>query len=1791
MNHIYRLTWNESLRQYVAAPETARGRHKAGGRAGRRLAGAALAAVLIGASSLAQALPVGAQPSAGSGSVAQNGATLTVNQSSQRLALNWQSFGIGSGETVNFVQPNAAAIALNRVLGSDGSAIYGKLTANGQVFLLNPNGILFGKGAEVNVGALVASTLNLSDADFMAGRRVFGGGSGAGGSALVTNLGQINADGGYIAFLGGQVSNQGILRASLGTVALAAGSRTSLDFAGDKLISVQVEQGALQALAENRQLVQADGGTVIMTARAADHLVSAVVNNTGVIRARTLQNHAGVISLLGDMQSGVVNAGGTLDASAPAGGNGGFIETSAATVRVAAGTLVTTAAAAGLYGNWLIDPHDYTVAASGGDITGAALSASLGSTNVILQSSSGAASSSAGNVNVNDAVTWAASTSLTLNASNHVNVNAAITATGAGAGLAINPNSANGGEAASGTGVFHLAAGATINLPNVAASSTTALVIGGTPYAVINSLGTAGDGSALSLQGIAGNLSGHYALGSSIDAAATAGWNNRAGFTPIAAGDTGFTGTLEGLGHGIAGLTINAAPGLANIGLFGTLGSGGVVSNLSLNGGSVRGNADGTAVGAIAGLNNGTLANVFSSASVFGAGTYFAGGLVGSNAGVISNASTTGSVAGGPGSFEVGGLSGENNGSIGNAHATGAVSGGSDVGGLVGVNYGGISNAYATGNVSGTVRIGGLVGNNAAGSIGYAYAKGAVTGTSVVGGLVGLNANNATVGNTYATGAASGTSSGALSGSNKGAISSSYWNSDVKAVGNGANTGRLTAVGGLTATQMRTTANLAGFAFSGTPGASGWVLVDADGSLNNAGGAAGATTPMLASEYATTVVNAHQLQLMAMAPGANYLMGRGIDAAATAGGKDVWGSAGFVPVGSSASPYAGVFDGASLAISGLTINTPSSNRVGLFGDVLGGTLKNVGIVGGSITGSLYVGGLVGVNDGGMLSNVYASNAVSGRNQVGGLAGANLGSISMAYATGKVSGTSTVGGLAGSNTGTISGVYATGPVTGSSDTGGLVGSNSGTLAGSFWNRSINATGVGTDTGAGTGATGLYTAQLQTQANLGAATDANGNVKPGWDFQSGWIGYDGFTGPLLRSFMTPLTVTANDATKTYNAQLYTANGATYSATPDARLLGALTYGGTAQSASNAGTYAITPGGLYSNQQGYALTFVGGTLNITPATLTVQGTVVASKVYDGGTLAVLGGGRLNGVIGGDAVLLNQNGAFGRKTVGDGIAVTAADTLSGAAAGNYVLVEPSGLFASITPRQLTVDGSTALSRIYDGSTVAGVVGGTIGGAIGGDALTLNQSATFASRNAGAGIAVKTINTLGGAASGNYTLATPQTLFADITARQLTVLGTPGGNKIYDGSTSVVVSGGQLAGGVAGDIVNLFQAGSFADKNVGKDKLLNFRNALNGADAGNYSLSAAGGTTTASIVARELNVLNTAAANKVYDGATTASVTATLSGGVAGDDLALVQGGSFSNKNAGNARLVSYQNSLAGVDMGNYRLLSLSGTTAASITARSLTVAGTEVAGKVYDGTTKAKLTGGVLVGVVAGDTVKLTQLGAFTTKNAGASVAVTATDSIGGASAGNYVLVGPGGLHAAITPKLLTVAGATHAAGKTYDATTAATITGGTLAGVIGGDTVKLTQAGRFSDKNVGSAKSVFYTNTLSGTDAANYSVSALPGLAKARIAALQLTVGGDTSALSKVFDGTMTALVSGGIIEGVLRGDIVNLAQSGAFLSKSAGSGKVVNYRNVIGGRDAGNYSLVDKKGSVTADITAL
>lgn len=272
---------------------------------------------------LVLAAPTGASIVAGQAAISTPQANSTViNQTSQNAVINWQQFNVGQNESVQFNQPNASAAILNRVIGGTPSDILGRIGANGRVFLVNPSGVMFGQSAQLNVGSLVASTLNISNQDFMAGHYTLSGNS----SAAVSNDGNINAgQGGFVVLAGDYVNNSGIVQAQLGTVALASGSAVTLDMNGDGLINLSVDQAALSSRAGTANLgtLAAEGGTVIMTANVAQSLASTAVNNSGTVNARSIEEHDGDIYLTA--QGGDITNSGTLDASGGATQAGGNI--------------------------------------------------------------------------------------------------------------------------------------------------------------------------------------------------------------------------------------------------------------------------------------------------------------------------------------------------------------------------------------------------------------------------------------------------------------------------------------------------------------------------------------------------------------------------------------------------------------------------------------------------------------------------------------------------------------------------------------------------------------------------------------------------------------------------------------------------------------------------------------------------------------------------------------------------------------------------------------------------------------------------------------------------------------------------------------------------------------------------------------------------------------------------------------------------------------------------------------------------------------------------------------------------------------------------------------------------------------------------------------------------------------------------------------------------------------------------------------------------------------------------
>lgn len=339
LNHAYRLVWNEATGAYVAVAETTRSRGKRASGA-VRCAAAALVLGLAGqaASALdAGALPTGGSIAAGNATLTQNGSSLTVNQQTQKLVINWNNFDIGSNAAVNFTQPSSNAIALNRINSGMPTQVQGSLTANGNVWILNSAGVVFGKTAQVNVGGLVASSLTLSDNDFLSGHYTF---SSNGEAGAVTNAGQLQGAG-VVALIAPVVRNSGSLQGR--SIALAAGDQVTLDFSGDGLLGFTVDRATLNALVDNTGSIRGDN--VTLSARSASTAMATVVNNEGVIEATGLSTQGGRIVLDGGT-NGDVHVAGLLDASA-ASAQGGRITVTGEQITLNGGATLNASGATG----------------------------------------------------------------------------------------------------------------------------------------------------------------------------------------------------------------------------------------------------------------------------------------------------------------------------------------------------------------------------------------------------------------------------------------------------------------------------------------------------------------------------------------------------------------------------------------------------------------------------------------------------------------------------------------------------------------------------------------------------------------------------------------------------------------------------------------------------------------------------------------------------------------------------------------------------------------------------------------------------------------------------------------------------------------------------------------------------------------------------------------------------------------------------------------------------------------------------------------------------------------------------------------------------------------------------------------------------------------------------------------------------------------------------------------------------------------------------------------------------
>lgn len=754
MNRIYALVWNESKRTWVVAREGVRRRGKS--RSGARLAATGIALLSLSALGTAHALPTGGQIKHGDATITSDGAQMVIQQHTDKLVTDWTHFNISAGHGVRFQQPGKDSVALNKVIGAGSTQISGALDANGSVFLINPMGVVFNHGAQVNVGGLVASVQPIQDADFISGNYVFSGN----GKGPVENFGSITAhEGGAVALLSPYVNNRGIIRAELGTIALAAGEAFTLTFQGNQLLNLQIDRGTAHGLLANKNLLQANGGQVLLKAQAADAILGTVINNEGIIEANTLNGTAGRITLDGGTQG--VKVAGILSARAfDAKGDGGVIDTRGHTVQVVPSTRVDTRAIDGQTGLWTLNSGSVTVGAVGSgdtkqtlnDIT---LNQNLTTTAILLNATDG-------DLMVNAPIAWGSANDLTLSASGSTHINSTVRSTANNAHLKVSAGDRifinrsmlvagrNGRLTLDAPNGHELSDNVSITLSGSAATFNA----NGQEYAVVQ--------NASQLQKISRRLNGHYVLGNSI--------GDQKHFNAIGSEATPFAGTLDGLGHTLSDFSIS---GNGSLGLFGA--SSGTIKNVALKSVSVTGSHNslaGVSIGSLVGRNTGTLYNVQSwGTTVLGSSSRdnAIGGLVGTNfGGHIERAAVSGNVHTNNFTRAAGGLVGENlespskRGRIAASSSSATVSGQmqrsftNGMGGLVGVNkFSDIEDSSARGKTevgSDGINVGGLVGSNIYGLIERSQAHGIVHGGKygATGGLLGV-AIGGTIQNSSAT--------------------------------------------------------------------------------------------------------------------------------------------------------------------------------------------------------------------------------------------------------------------------------------------------------------------------------------------------------------------------------------------------------------------------------------------------------------------------------------------------------------------------------------------------------------------------------------------------------------------------------------------------------------------------------------------------------------------------------------------------------------------------------------------------------------------------------------------------------------------------------------------------------------------------------------------------------------------------------------------------------------------------------------------------------------------------------
>ncbi len=1634
----------------------------------------------------AAALPTQGGVKVGSGIISQTGNQLTVQQNSQRLGLDWQTFNIGSSATVNFRQPGRDAIALNRVIGNSGSEIFGHLNANGQVFLVNPNGVLFAPGAQVDVGGLVASSLDMSQQDFSAGRYRFASSSGT-PTGAVSNFGTLNAtDGGYVALFAPQVSNAGSIAVRTGSVMLAAGSAVTLDITGSGLLSAVVTEGASQAVVNNSGGISVEGGNIRLDAKAADALAGSLVNNSGAIVANSLIEKDGEIWLTADR----VTHSGSIDASAKdvgnggrvvvfgndtaqvsgsisarggaLGGDGGFIETSGR--RLLDVTQAPDASAPkGVGGTWLLDPYNITIQTDPPDV-GVTGNPSFTST-------------------ADDSVITTGTIEAALN--NGVNV----TVTTGNGGL-------QDGDITVASPITKSAGGnATLTL---------------SPH---NSLLVDADitSSSGQLSMVFDPTEGDVLLGNGI--------------------------TLDTNGGSISALGKTVRPSLGTATINNSTFE---MGTLNLNGGTLRGNGDLIVTNAF----NVTGASLLSGLGLTTRGIstvdmpnyeyslWIEGSVFWRNEGVLN-------VSGDDYIFfdSLGHNDLYNSGTInlGSSHDR-PLENYAYVGGGVSTvyNYGTI-NLTAPGSHSFAPSLynAGIL-NVASGSV-MTFPNGVtdlddgtqVTGAlGISGGTLNINTDLSLPSLTVNSGTLGGSADLTVTGPLEFAFNDAWITGPGKLTTLGTTTidmpdGRFLTIDGGKTWVNDGTINLLGGAYIYGYGVNGDVTLTNNGTINfNSTN----STSILDYYGGSTLINHGTIKQIAVGThefGA-YLENHGtIDIASNAtlavtreGRAELMAGTVFSGDGVFALAGGSVYVNTPLTLSKMNISggelgvshdltvTDTFDVTG-YGTVFGlGQLVTQGV--GTIAQPMYYMGSGGWRNTGTLNFNDPGRLILGAGAV--LTNAPGGTININKPDLVIAGEYNDAGEF-DNQGTLiqveparsfvggEGSYVLASFTNSGrievGSGGILSVSSNNMVqtgtievagGAVFEKSGGFTNSGTLRGAGTFAVGTGNTLVNngTIAPGVAAGDTTDTLSITGDLQFGagsLLDLElGGTGAAAYDAVAVSGAVSGVADSFGNLSLTRINGFTFANRDTGDNFNLVSAG----SGANSGTF--TTSHLLRTSLTPTHTATNYSLLTAPMVLTIEMAGALTKVYGDADPAI--GYSVTGFDATTSDDANIMSGSPVRTAGNNVGTYPFLIGTLATPYDYAIRFTSDSALSITPKMLSVNTVTASNKVYDATTAAAVSGSGLTGVINGDEVSLvGLSGHFDNKNVGTGKTVTVSGgSLSGADAGNYQISSVAgSTTADITKKDLGVATVTAANKVYDGTTAATLSFGASSGVISGDDVSITGlSGTFDDKNVGTGKTVTVSGgSLSGADAGNYQISSVAGSTTADITKKDLGVATVTAANKVYDGTTAATLSFGASSGViSGDDVSITGlSGTFDDKNVGTGKTVTVSGgSLSGADAGNYQISSVAGSTTADITKKDLGVATVTAANKVYDGTTAATLSFGASSGVISGDDVSITGLsGTFDDKNVGTGKTVTVSGgSLSGADAGNYQISSVAGSTTAdITKKDLGVATVT-AANKVYDGTTAATLSFGASSGVISGDDVSITGlSGTFDDKNVGTGK----------------------------------------------------------------------------------------------------------------------